>query len=272
VTAITPISMDHMDYLGGTLALIAAEKAGILKAGRPAVIGPQEPAAAAVIARRAAELGAPLARFGQEWQAEPAPSGWHFHGRRWSLDLGPPSLPGRHQIDNAGTALAVLERLDGFEFGRDAIAAGLGRIEWPARLQRLSRGPLVETLPPGWELWLDGMHNEAGAAAVAGHAETWRDKPLHAIFGTLDSRDPARILRPLAPHLASLRAVAIPGAANSLSAAAIVAAVSALGLEAEPLPSVAAAIAALVRADSAPARILICGSLYLAGTVLAENS
>jgi dihydrofolate synthase/folylpolyglutamate synthase len=271
VTAITPVSMDHMHFLGDTLALIAAEKAGILKPGRPAVIGPQEPPAEAVIAARAAEVAAPLFRFGRDWQAEPRPGGWHFAGQRWSYDLPLPALPGRHQIDNAGTALAALEQLDGIDLDRDTIAAGLGRIEWPARLQRLTSGPLVASLPEGWELWLDGMHNASGGAAVALQAAQWRDRPLHAIFGGLNSRDPADTLRPLAPYLASLHGVAIPGEANSLSAVAVTEAAATLGLQPAAADSVAAAITAIRRTERQPARILICGSLYLAGTVLAEN-
>jgi dihydrofolate synthase/folylpolyglutamate synthase len=270
VTAITPVSMDHRHYLGDTLAQIAAEKAGILKPGRPAVIAPQSTVAAEVIAARAAEIGAPLYRFGPEWSAGPTAQGWWFSGRR-TLDLPLPSLPGRHQIDNAGTALAVLEQLDGFTVDERAIAAGLGRIEWPARLQRLTRGPLVDLLPAGWELWLDGMHNEAGGAALATHAETWRDRPLHAIFGTLNTRDPAETLRALAPHLASLHGVAIPGEANTRTAGEIAAAAATLGVRTVTAPSVAAAITSLHN-EPGPARILICGSLYLAGTVLAENS
>jgi dihydrofolate synthase/folylpolyglutamate synthase len=270
VTAITPVSMDHQSFLGDTLARIAAEKAGILKPGRPAVIAPQSAVAADVIAVRAAEIGARLHCFGREWNAEPVAQGWRFSGQRRSLALPLPSLPGRHQIDNAGTALAVLEQLDGFTIDDNAIATGLGRVEWPARLQRLTRGPLVDALPAGWELWLDGMHNEAGGAALAAHAETWRGRPLHAVFGTLNTRDPAETLRALAPHLASLKGVAIPGEANTLSAGDIVAAASTLGIRTAPASSVAAAVATL-RTEPGPARVLICGSLYLAGSVLADN-
>ncbi|MGB8843917.1 MAG: bifunctional folylpolyglutamate synthase/dihydrofolate synthase, partial [Aliidongia sp.] len=204
-----------------------------------------------------------------DWSAEPTAQGWRFSGRR-TLDLPLPSLPGRHQIDNAGTALAVLEQLDGFTVDDWAIATGLGRIEWPARLQRLTRGPLVDILPTGWELWLDGMHNEAGGAALATHAETWRDRPLHAVFGTLNTRDPAETLRALAPHLASLHGVAIPGEINTLTAEDIAASAATLGLRTAIAPSVTAAMAALC-IEPEPARILIGGSLYLAGTVLAEN-
>jgi dihydrofolate synthase/folylpolyglutamate synthase len=271
VTAITPVSMDHMRFLGDTLPLIAAEKAGIIKRFRPVVVGPQEPEADAVIAARAAELAAPLHRFGRDWQAEPVPGGWRFEGRRWAFDLPLPALPGRHQIGNAGTALAVLELLDDFSLDRSALIEGLGRIEWPARLQRLIRGPLVAALPDGWELWLDGMHNPGGGAVVADHAESWAGRKLYAIFGALNSRDPAETLRPLAPRLAGLHGVAIPGEANALPAEAIAEAAASLGIRAAPAASVADAIAAIAGAQTEPARILICGSLYLAGTVLAEN-
>jgi dihydrofolate synthase/folylpolyglutamate synthase len=272
VTAITKVAMDHLRFLGDTLPKIAWEKAGILKPGRPGVIGRQAPEALAVIEARAAEISAPLHRYGTEWEAQPRGQGWHFRGRRWSLDLPLSALPGRHQIDNAGIAVAALECLDGFSIGADAIAAGLAHTEWPARLQRLTHGPLAQSLPPGWELWLDGMHNQDCAEAIAAHAaSSWCGKQLHAVFGALDSRDPAPILAPLVPLLASLTGVAIPGEANTLSADEITAAAASLGLAAAPAASVAAAIAAIYRRNPTPARILICGSLYLAGTVLAEN-
>jgi dihydrofolate synthase/folylpolyglutamate synthase len=271
VTAITPVSMDHMYYLGDTIAKIAGEKAGILKPGRPGVIGPQTPEAEAVIDAQAAAIAAPLYRFGREWRAMPTAAGWRFEGARWRWDLPLSRLPGRHQIDNAGGAVAVLERLDGFSLDRDQVAAGLASVEWPARLQHLTRGPLVDALPPGWELWLDGGHNRAGGEALAEHARSWGNRPLHAIFGTLNTRSPTDILEPLAPCLASLRGVAIPGEANSHGADAVVEAARSLGIEANAAPSVAAALAGIVRLGSGPGRILICGSLYLAGTVLAEN-
>jgi dihydrofolate synthase / folylpolyglutamate synthase len=272
VTAITKVAMDHLRFLGDTLPKIAAEKAGILKPGRPGVIGRQAPESLAVIEARAAEIGAPLSRFGREWEAQPSGQGWHFQGRRWSLDLPLPALPGRHQIDNAGIAVAALECLGGIDMTPAAIAAGLSRIDWPARLQRLTRGPLARSLPSGWELWLDGMHNPDCAEAIAAHAvSSWCGKQLHAVFGALNSRDPVETLAPLVPLLAGLTGVAIPGEANTLSADEITAAAATLGLTAWPAPSVPAAIAAIYRRDPTPARILICGSLYLAGSVLAEN-
>ncbi|HVJ54608.1 MAG TPA: folylpolyglutamate synthase/dihydrofolate synthase family protein [Aliidongia sp.] len=269
--AITPVSMDHMHYLGDTIAKIAGEKAGILKAGRPGVIGPQLPEAEAVIEAQAAELAAPLYRFGREWRAEPTGNGWRFEGESWRWDLPLSRLPGRHQIDNAGVALAVLERLDGFALTREQVAAGLASVEWPARLQHLTRGPLVEALPPGWELWLDGGHNRAGGEALAEHAKGWRDRPLYAVFGTLNTRSPADILEPLAPLLAGLQGVAIPGEANTNSAETVAEAGRALGIPSAPAASVDAAVAAIADGATGPARILVCGSLYLAGHVLAEN-
>jgi dihydrofolate synthase/folylpolyglutamate synthase len=271
VTAITPVSMDHMHYLGDTIAKIAGEKAGILKPGRPGVIGPQTLDALTVIEAQAAAIGAPLYRFGAEWQAIPTEGGWRFEGKCWRWDLPLSRLPGRHQIDNAGIAVAVLERLGGFTVTRDQVAAGLAAVDWPARLQRLTKGPLVEALPPGWELWLDGGHNRAGGEVLAQHAENWRDRPLYAIFGTLNTRSPSDILAPLAPHLAGLQGVAIPGEANSHGAETVAAVAQSLGLEAAAAPSVAAALAAILGAAREPGRVLICGSLYLAGSVLAEN-
>jgi dihydrofolate synthase/folylpolyglutamate synthase len=271
VTAITPISMDHMHFLGNSIDKIAGEKAGILKPGRPAVIGPQLPAAAAVIEARAAAVAAPLYRAGREWRAEPKGAGWCFEGQRWRFDLPLSRLPGRHQIDNAGGAVAVLERLEGFTVDREAIAMGLAQVDWPARLQHLTKGPLVRLLPAGWELWLDGMHNQGGGEMLARHAETWRDRPLHVIFGTLNTRSPSDTLRPLASMLASVQGVAIEGEPNTHRAETIAQAAAGLGVTAAAASSVAAALEAIGAAETQPARVLICGSLYLAGHVLAEN-
>jgi dihydrofolate synthase/folylpolyglutamate synthase len=271
VTAITPVSLDHQHFLGDTIAAIAGEKAGILKARVPAVLAPQLPDAQAVLEARARAVGAPLFRAGQEWRAEPTATGSLLYlGRRWRLDLPPPRLLGRHQYDNAGTAIACLDRLDGFALDAETLSAGLLGAEWPARLQRLERGPLAEALPPGVELWLDGGHNQAGGEALAKVAEDWRDRPLALVFGMLQSHDAAAFLLPLAPFVESIEAVTIPGQANSLAADASVAAAEALGLPATAHPDVGSAVAAA--ADAVPGgRVLICGSLYLAGSVLAEN-
>lgn len=271
LAAITPIGIDHTQYLGNTLAEIAGNKAGIVKRGRPVVVGRQRPEAAAVIEARARALAAPLHRLGVEWQLEPWGAGFRFSSAARTLDLPAPALPGRHQFDNAGTAIACLEKLEGFAVPEAAIRRGLAEVDWPARLQRLTRGPLVEALRPGDELWLDGGHNEDCGLALAGWAGGLRDgKPLHLVFGMLTTKDAGGFLRPLAPHAASAQAVAIEGhPAYPAAAAADIA--RGLGLEAAPRADVAAALAALCAAHPAPLRILICGSLYLAGLVLAEN-
>jgi len=273
VTAITPISMDHMNFLGDSLGAIAEDKAGIIKAGVPVVIDPQPAEAMAVLETEVRTVGARSYRAGAEWRAEATDTGWRFEGRRWSFDLPLSRLPGRHQILNAGGAVACLEWLDDFRIDRDAIARGLGAVEWPARLQRLTRGPLVEQLPAGWELWLDGAHNEGGGTVLGEHLSHWTDRPTHLIVGALNTRNPADFLGPVAPYAASVQGVAIPGAENSHTAEGIVAGAAAVGLKAETAQSVDAALARIKAvAGPGPARVMICGTLYLAGWVLAENS
>jgi dihydrofolate synthase/folylpolyglutamate synthase len=271
VTAITPVSLDHQHFLGDTVAAIAGEKAGIIKPARPIVLAPQQAEALGVIEARAAALGAPVFRHGTAWRAVPIAGGLRYVGRRWpGIDLPPPGLAGPHQYDNAGTALAVLDCLEGFELTTAALARGMGEVEWPARLQRLVAGRLARLLPPGWELWLDGAHNQAAGEALAAMAESWQEKPLRLIFGTLRSHDARALLRPLAPLVAGLCAVAIPGELNALSALEAAAAAREVGIAAEPCGSIADAVGAAAVADM-PGRVLICGSLYLAGRVLAEN-
>jgi dihydrofolate synthase / folylpolyglutamate synthase len=271
VVAITPISLDHQGFLGDTVAAIAGEKAGILKPGTPAVIGPQSDEAAAVIEARAAAIGAPLYRWHREWQCNAAGRGMRYEGEKWRLDLPLPSLPGAHQIANAGIALACLERLGGFSLPPDALAAGLRRIDWPARLQRLARGPLAEILPPRWELWLDGGHNPAAGQVLAEMAAKWQDRPLYLVDGMLNTNDAGGFLAPLAPYAQALYALTIPGEENALPASRIAETARALGIGAEETGSVGTALRAIL-AREGPARVLICGSLHLAGVVLAENS
>jgi len=270
VTAITPISLDHQALLGDTIGQIAGEKAGILKPGVPAVVGPQPQEAEAVIEARATELGAPLSRWQHEWRCEAADEGMRFAGERWQLDLPRPSLAGAHQIANAGAAIACLEHLRDLPVSAKAIAAGLRQIEWPARLQRLTRGPLVDIMRPGWELWLDGGHNPGAGAVLAEFVSSWHDRSLYLVVGMLNTKDSAGFLRPLAPHAKTLAAVTIPGEQNPLPAETIAAAARSVGLTATTAASVDAALSDIVL-EPAPGRILICGSLHFAGTVLAAN-
>ena len=267
-TAITPVSLDHQHFLGDTVAKIAFEKAGILKPGAPAVIARQTREGLAVIAAHAQEMAAPLYRQGYEWDAAPAADGGLNYRGRATLDLPPPGLLGRHQYDNAGAALACLECVPGLSLSPSALAQGLRRVDWPARLQRLSHGALARLMPDGAELWLDGGHNQAGGAALAEAAKSWRGRKLALVFGMLKSHDAEAFLRPLAPSVARLEAIAIPGEDNALPAEAAAAAARAAGIAATPRGSIAEAVAA---AAQPRARVLICGSLYLAGRVLAEN-
>lgn len=266
LTVITPVSIDHQQYLGETLAEIAGEKAGILKRGVPCVIGPQEDAGMAVIEARAARLGCPVLAFGQQWSA------WEERGRlvyqdeNGLLDLPLPNLPGPFQIQNAGAAIAALRAL-----GKDAAAceAAVTKAYWPARMQRLRVGPLVDSAP-GVELWLDGGHNPAGGAAVAATLARMPARETHLICGMLNTKDVRGYMQPLAPHVTRLHAVSIPGEQNTLPAVVTRDAALGVGMEAVVAGSVAEALAAI--AAAAPtARVLICGSLYLAGGVLREN-
>ncbi|MGH7053259.1 MAG: bifunctional folylpolyglutamate synthase/dihydrofolate synthase [Stellaceae bacterium] len=268
-TAITPISLDHQAFLGDTIAVIAGEKAGILKPGVPAVLAPQTPEAQTVLEARARAVGAPLYRWGEEWRSFPSDGGMRYEGKSWQLDLPRPSLFGAHQIVNAGTAIACLEHLDALPVSAEAIAAGLRQIEWPARLQRLTRGPLIAMMP-GWELWLDGGHNPGCGEVLAAVAADWHDRPLHLVVGMLNTKDAAGFLRPLSPYVRDLRAVTIPGEDNALPAEAIAAAAHEAGIPAQTAPSLAAAFAEIA-ATSKEGRVLICGSLHLAGVVLADN-
>jgi len=266
LTIITPVSIDHQQYLGETLPEIAGEKAGILKRGVPCVVGPQEDAALEVIEAKAAKLVAPLLVHGQHWTAWEERGRLIFQDETGLLDLPLPNLPGPHQIDNAGAALAALRHLGATEA---ACEASVTKAYWPARMQRLTQGPLVEAAG-ACELWLDGGHNPAGGVAVAATLARMAPKPTHLVLGMLNTKDIAGYLRPVAAQARTLTAVSIPGEANTLSAEETQAAAAKAGIEAGTAESVLAAVTRIAAKDPG-ARILICGSLYLAGGVLREN-
>jgi len=268
VTAITPISLDHQQFLGDTLAKIAFEKAGILKHGVPAVIALQDEAAAAVIAARAQAIGAPLRRAGAEWAAVARRDRCLAYRGQSRFVLPRPGLLGLHQYANAGTALACLECLPGFTASTEALARGVTEVEWPARLQHLTDGKLARLMPSAGELWLDGGHNTAGGQALATQADAWRDKKLNIVFGMLKTHDAAGFLSALAPYAARVEAITIPGEENARSGDDIADIAKSLGIRAAARPGIAAAV---IAAAEPGARVLVCGSLYLAGRVLAEN-
>lgn len=266
LTIITPVSLDHQQYLGDTVSEIAGEKAGIIKRGVPVIVGPQDPDGLAVIEARAARMGAPLLAFGQQWTVAEDRGRLIYQDDTGLLDLPLPNLPGPHQIQNAGAAIAALRFLNRDEA---ACEAAVTRAEWPARMQRLRNGPLVAMAPLA-ELWLDGGHNPAGAAAIAATLAQMPRRETHLICGMLNTKDVHGYMAPLAPYAVRLHAVSIPGEVNTLPAEVTCAAARSAGISAVTAPSVSDALAAIVGLAPA-ARVLICGSLYLAGSVLREN-
>ena len=243
--AITSISLDHREMLGDTLALIAAEKAGIMKPGVSVAIGAQPAEVLDVLLASAERVGAPVLLRGRDWQIPTHPQ---------------PSLAGAFQLDNAGIAIAALHAS-----GLPMDIAGIAAAEWPARLQRL-HGRLTALLPAGWELWLDGGHNPGGGLALAEHLRAWSDQPIHLVVGMKQSKDAAEFLQPLLSLAATVWAVA---EVDQHDARPVEAIIEASGGVARPGPHVADALRALPR-DRA-ARVLICGSLYLAGEVLKQD-
>ncbi len=271
VTAISSISMDHMQYLGDTLAAIAGEKAAIMKPGVPCVSVAQRQDAAAVIARVAAETGAPLKLQNHQWTvAEREPEGLAFSGENNQWQGPRPGLLGRHQYDNAGLALAALDQ-SGIAIPPFAVKSGLRKVEWPARAQRLKRGPLLDILPRGWELWLDGGHNAgAGEVIAALAADLWQDAPLHLVCSMLTTKAAADYLRPLSHVAASFTAVPNPGNDMAFTPPDLAAIATAAGMkDVATAPDAAHAIARLAGPRG---RVLVCGSLYYAGEILRDNA
>jgi dihydrofolate synthase / folylpolyglutamate synthase len=266
LTIITPVSLDHQQYLGDTVGAIAGEKAGIIKRGVPVIVGPQTEEGLAAIEAKAARMGAPVLAHGQHWHAFSERGRLIFQDENGLLDLPLPNLPGPHQIENAGAAIMALRHL-----GKDhaACEAAVTRAFWPARMQRLRTGPLVDSAP-GVELWLDGGHNPAGGAAVAATLAQMPERETHLICGMLNTKDVKGYMEPLAGQVSRLHAVSIPGEKNTLPAEVTRDAALSAGIDAVTAETVAGALADITRM-SPQARVLICGSLYLAGHILREN-
>lgn len=266
LTIITPVSIDHEQFLGDTLAKIATEKAGIIKRGVPCVVGPQPDEAMDVIEATAQRLGAPILAHGQHWHVWQEGGRLVYQDETGLLDLPLPALIGDHQVINAGAAIAALRHLAADEA---ACEAAMRDAVWPARMQRLRTGPLVD-IAPQTQLWLDGGHNAAAGAALAKVLADLPKHPTHLICGMLNTKDISGYLTPLAAQADSLTAVSIPEEANTLPGPVTQAAALAVGMNATCADTVADALGAIVAHD-AHARVLICGSLYLAGAVLREN-
>lgn len=267
LSIITPVSIDHQFYLGETLPEIAGEKAGILKPGVSCIVGAQPDDALDVIESRAARVGAPLLAHGQHWHVGEERGRLVYQDDTGLLDLPLPNLIGAHQVQNAGIAIAALRALG---FDDAACEAAMTNVKWPARLQRLRSGPLADAAQSA-ELWLDGGHNPAAGQALAEALSRLPPRPLHLICGMLNTKDVAGYLEPLAQVAETLHAVSIPGETATLSADDTRAAAKSVGIHAQSAENIDTAIHSIV-SKAANARILICGSLYLAGQVLQENT
>jgi dihydrofolate synthase/folylpolyglutamate synthase len=272
LSVITPISLDHTDKLGGTLAEIAGEKAGILKPFVPAVISRQQAEALEVVKGRARSLAAPLTVWGEDYEAFEQRGRLVFQSAERLLDLPLPALLGQHQIVNAGTAVAAALRLESLGLTTRAIERGLVEVQWPARMQRLDNGVLSRLLVPGSELWLDGGHNADGGEALAqtlAELEERAPKPVGLIVGMLGQKDAAGFLEHFRGLVRRVVTVPIPNSEAALSGEALAGSAASAGLDATAAPDVESAIRYLQKIEAQPLRILICGSLYLAGHVLA---
>lgn len=277
LSVITPVAMDHMQFLGDTLAKIAGEKAGVLKPGAPAVIARQEPDALEVIRARAASVGADLSIEGEDWRVSAdGADGLRFEWSGTTVTYPRPSLLGAHQIANAGTALAAAHvQATRFLLTREAMSTGLKSARWPARMQRLIRGPVVDRVADRGDVWLDGGHNAHAAEALAVHLAAWRaaepGRRTVLVYGCLENRNPATFLGPLAALAGPIAAVPIPGEHRAFSPADVAERAAEAGIEVIAAEDVATAVIRILERTDGPIRVLICGSLYLAGAVLSTH-
>src|SRR5262245_29828402 len=272
LSVITPVSLDHTDKLGETLAEIALEKAGILKPFAPAVVSQQPPEVLEVVKARARELTAPLTVWGEDYEAFEQRGRLVFQSAERLLDLPMPALLGQHQVVNAGTAVAAAIRLKSLGLTVGAIERGLVEARWPARMQRLDNGTLSRPLVAGSEVWLDGGHNAAGGQAIAqtlAELDERAPKPVGLVLGMLGQKDAAGFLEHFRGLVRRVVTVPIPNSETAFTAAALAAVAASAGLDVEPAPDVESAIRHLQQMEGRPLRVLICGSLYLAGHVLA---
>ena len=266
LSIITPISIDHEQFLGNTLTKIAGEKAGIIKRHCPVIVAPQPEEAMDVIEQTAERNHAQIIVQGQHWHIDTECDGLMFQDETGVVQLPRPNLPGDHQIENAGTAVAALRHLG---FNTEICEAAVLQARWPARMQKLQTGPIIDSAPNA-EIWLDGGHNPAAGQAIGHHLGTLENRPTYLICGMLNTKDIGGYLTPIAPHIEKLIAVSIPGEMNTLPATDTAAAARDAGMQAEVAEDVLAATRNIVKITP-NARILICGSLYLAGNILRNH-
>ncbi len=272
---ITPISMDHTDFLGDTLTAIAGEKAAIIKHGVPVISVEQTAEAMAVIEAQTKRMRAPLFAAGESWHVNVEHGRLVYSDDRGLMDLAAPRLFGRHQFDNAGLAIATLRAMQAFKITHAAFESGIVNAEWPARMQRITAGALFDWAPQGCEIWLDGGHNVEGgrvAAAALGDLEERVSRPLVVISGMMANKDAKGFLANFAGLTRHVIAVPIPETENAMPVDRLADAARSLGMRVEIAAGIEGALRALARlAYEIPPRILIAGSLYLAGHVLDIN-
>lgn len=274
-SVITSIGMDHIEFLGETPAKIATEKAGIIKPSVPVICAEQTAEVESVIEQIAKRSRAPLHAATQDWHVNVERGRLVYSDERGLLDLSAPRLFGRHQFDNAGLAIAALRAIDSLKIDPAAFEQGIARAEWPARMQRLTSGKLVDAAPKDAEVWLDGGHNPDGGRVVAdalGDLEERVSRPLVVIAGMMGNKDAGGFLANFAGQTRHIIAVKIPDQDNAMAPDVLADAARHLGMRVETAASVEAALQAIAKlAYEVPPRILITGSLYLAGHVLSEN-
>ncbi len=269
-TIITPVSMDHQQFLGNDLGGIAREKAGIAKEGVPLIIAGQAPAAKAAILSRADNIGARAICYG-DWKITITASGFDYQDNKGVISLPEPNLHGRHQYDNAGLAIACLRHQDSFDITPNHMAQGITSASWPARLQNITGSVFGRSLPKGSELWLDGGHNPAAGQMLADHFSDQGDLPLHMICAMMAAKDAQGFLMPLCPLVKKIYGIPIVGE-NSYSADEITDMARQTGMTADAAKSPQDALKNIQRAAGGRAvRVLIAGSLFLAGQILSQN-
>jgi len=277
LSIITPISLDHQQYLGDTLEKIAYEKAGILKEKRPAIIGQQGPEALKVIKLKAEETGSPLFIFQRDWNITETKSAIKFEVEGSTSYFEKPNLKGIHQIQNAGIAIAATHYLkEVLPIKNGSIDQGLLTVKWPARLQKINEGPLINILPTNVELWIDGGHNQNASLLIAHTIRNWKIKnpclSIHMVFGCLSNRETKALLQPFINIIDLVQTVKIPEQANSASRELVAHTAKSMGFRANPADTVTKAIKNIISLSAGKRLILIYGSLYLSGSVLADNS
>ena len=271
VTTLTPISFDHVEFLGCQVTKIAAEKAAIMRKNVVLVIAAQVPEVKYTITKIASNRHVPCQYQGLDWYYEVQEDHFNVQTIFRNADFSLPNLRGAHQLQNATQAITCLDATGIFAFSDQDVEFGVLNADWPGRLQHLSSGTLAEDLPLGWELWIDGGHNAAAGNMLARQARLWDDRPLFAIIGMIKTKDPSAFVEPLAPYLAGIATVGIEGEVATISADDLAFMVKETGLNTVSMPSVRSAVGSLISMSKSPARVLICGSLYLVGQIFREN-